>query len=80
MEAAENVWTEPIIGQNGQIIYRTPPRPVLEFIENPAPENAEAYLAWNRQRFESCLKAQEVLRKVMEKQEGEGAVREAKLL
>lgn len=68
----EDLWTEPVIGPDGRVAYYRPPEAVLQFIENPTEENAEAYLEWNRKRFEAYLKAQEVLRESIGKIEREG--------
>lgn len=39
----------------------TPPREVVEFLEDPTKENAKKYLAWQRERTERLKKAMEVL-------------------
>lgn len=64
----EDLWTEPIIGPDGRLSYYRPPDAVLRFVENPTEENAQAYLEWNRKRFESLQEAQEVLSRVVEEQ------------
>ena len=65
----ESMWTEPIASPTGQIFYYTPPKAVLEFVENPTKENARAYLDWNKKRLTAYAKAQAVMEEVM-KEEG----------
>ncbi len=42
--------------------------PVADFLDNPTPENARQYLAWQDEKIQRVLKAQEVLAAV-EKEE-----------
>ena len=62
-------WKEPVINTNGQTTYYTPPGPMLVLLENPTPENAKAYLAWQKLKVEKITKAQEVIDQVL-KEEG----------
>ena len=64
-DKTESMWTEPIVSPTGQIFYYTPPKAVLEFVENPTKENAKAYLAWNQKRLTAYAKAQAVMEEVM---------------
>ena len=66
----EGLWTEPVIGPSGEVFYYTPPKPVLDFVNNPTEENAKAYLDWNKKRFDAYAKAQQVLKEVIKEQEG----------
>ncbi len=58
-------WREPVASSNGHITYYTPPGPMLTLLENPTPQNAEAYLAWQKQKVQKILKAQEVIDQVL---------------
>lgn len=44
----------------------TPPKQVLQFLEEPTKENARAYLAWQQERMNRLKAASEVLREVVE--------------
>ncbi len=58
-------WREPMTSSNGHITYYTPPGPILSLLENPTPQNAKAYLAWQKQKVQKILKAQEVIDQVI---------------
>ena len=65
----EGLWTEPVVGPSGEVFYYTPPKPVLDFVNNPTAENAKAYLEWNKKRFDAYAKAQQVLKEVIKEQD-----------
>ena len=54
-------WREPVLSQDGTITYHVPPRPVLDLLDDPTQENARLYLAWQNEKMQRILKAQEVL-------------------
>ena len=59
---------EPIVGAAGTVTYYTPPSVVLSLLESPTPENARAYLAWQRQKVAKIVKAQEVIDQVIKEE------------
>ncbi len=60
----QNVWSEPIVGPGGNIVYYTPPKQVVAFLDNPSEENAKDYLQWNMNRMGKIQQAQNMLKKV----------------
>jgi thioredoxin-related protein len=56
-------WAEPIISPSGRVSIYVPPKEVRDFLEEPNPENARAYLQWNLNRIKKFILAQELLRK-----------------
>jgi len=62
-EVIPDEWSEPVISPTGQVTIYVPPKEVRDFLNNPDPENARAYLAWNLKRIKKFLLAQELLRK-----------------
>ncbi|RJP30016.1 MAG: hypothetical protein C4533_00120 [Candidatus Omnitrophota bacterium] len=62
-EVIPDEWAEPIISPTGQVTIYLPPKEVRDFLNNPDPENAKAYLQWNLKRIKKFLLAQELLRK-----------------
>lgn len=65
----QSLFAEPVVGPDGKIRIYVPPRPVLEFLNNPNEENAKEYLKWNKQRIEKIAKAQAVLQKVVKEEQ-----------
>ena len=55
-------WREPVLAP-------TPPQPVANFLDNPTPENARQYLAWQDEKIQRVLKAQEVLAAVEQEEQ-----------
>ncbi len=58
---SESIWAEPIRLPDGRTTTYVPPRPVLEFLENPTRENARKYLDWQAERMEKMRKAAALL-------------------
>ena len=56
-------WAEPVISPSGRVSIHIPPKEVRDFLEEPNPENARAYLQWNLKRIKKFILAQELLRK-----------------
>ena len=56
---------EPSIGVDGTVSYYTPPSPMLTMLETPTPQNARAYLAWQKERMNRIIKAQQVIDEVL---------------
>jgi len=57
----ESIWAEPIRLPDGRYTTYLPPRPVLEFLENPTRESARKYLDWQAERMEKMRKAAALL-------------------
>lgn len=55
-------WREPVLAP-------IPPQPVADFLDNPTPENARQYLAWQDEKIQRVLKAQEVLAAVEQEEQ-----------
>jgi len=60
-ETITDEWFEPIISPTGTVSIYVPPQEVRDFLENPNPENARAYLEWNARRIKKIFLAQELL-------------------
>ncbi|MBI3602616.1 MAG: hypothetical protein HY209_06985 [Candidatus Omnitrophica bacterium] len=58
-------WREPTVASDGHIASYTPPGPMLTLLENPTPENAKVYLAWQKQKVQKIFKAQELIDQVL---------------
>jgi len=56
-------WREPVLAS-------LPSQPVADFLDNPTPENARQYLAWQDEKIQCVLKAQEVLAAVEQEEQG----------
>lgn len=56
-------WAEPIISPSGKVSVYLPPKEVRDFLENPTPENAKAYLEWNSRRIKKFTLAHQLLAK-----------------
>lgn len=54
-------WREPVMGNDGKMTYYVPPVPVLRLLDDPTPENARAYLAWQEEKTARIIKAQEAI-------------------
>ena len=63
-------WREPVLAPDGRTTDYVPPRPVADLLENPTPENARQYLAWQDEKIQRVLKAQEVLAAVEQEEQG----------
>ena len=55
------MWAEPSVDASGKVTSKLPPLPAMRFMADPTPENAKAYVEWNRKRMEALEKAQQVL-------------------
>lgn len=62
-EIIENEWAEPIVTSSGRVSVYVPPKEVRDFLEEPNPANAKAYLAWNLKRIKKFILAQQLLAK-----------------
>ena len=62
-------WHEPAMTSDGQLEVYTPPKMVLNLLENPTDTNARAYLAWQRQKVEKIIKAQQAIENVLQEEE-----------
>jgi len=62
-EIITDEWAEPVISPSGRVSIYVPPKEVRDFLEEPNPENARAYLTWNLKRIKKFILAQELLRK-----------------
>lgn len=58
----ESIWAEPIRQPDGRMSVYVPPKPVLQFLEDPTRERAREYLAWQEERAKKLKTAMEVLR------------------
>jgi thiol-disulfide isomerase/thioredoxin len=56
--AVDSLWTEPLGSDQAYL----PPRVVREFLEDPTPERARAYLRWNERRLGAVRRALATLR------------------
>ena len=61
---------DPSIGADGKVVYYMPPSAMLTLLEAPTPENARAYLMWQKQKVARIIKAQEAIDEVVK--EGKG--------
>jgi hypothetical protein len=68
-ETTESLWAEPTVGPDGQTRVYLPPKAVRDFLDQPTPENAVAYLRWNRDRMQRVDQAVSTLQQAAE-QEG----------
>ena len=59
-------WRQPVLGADGKTNYYSPPSIVTTFLDDPTPENAQAYLMWQKEKSQKIQRAQEVLAEVME--------------
>lgn len=60
----ENVWAQPIRTPDGSWMIYVPPKPVLDFLENPSEGTAKAYLGWKREQSEKLRKAMALLARI----------------
>lgn len=60
----ESIWAEPVRLPDGRFTTYLPPRPVLEFLENPTRENAAKYLEWQSERMGKMRKAASLLAEI----------------
>ena len=47
-----------------------PPVPVLALLENPTPQNARAYLAWQKLKINRTIKAQRAIDQALQEEKG----------
>jgi hypothetical protein len=55
------VWAEPIRMPDGRFAVYVPAPQVLRFLDDPTPETARGYLAWQKERVTKLRRAMEVL-------------------
>ena len=58
-------WRESSRTTDGKTIDYVPPVPILKLLQDPTPENARAYIDWQRQKVEKIIKAQQVVDQVL---------------
>ena len=61
LEPIIDEWAEPIVSPTGKVSVYLPPKEVRDFLENPTPENARAYLEWNAKRIKKLTLAHQLL-------------------
>ena len=61
-------WREISLDSNGHFMSYLPPKAVLDLLDRPTPENARAYLVWQKQKVQRIIKAQEVLNQVIKEE------------
>lgn len=71
--APPSIWAEPVQGPDGRMQVYVPPKPVREFLEEPTPERAAAYIQWNQQRLTAIERATGVLRAAAAAEAGAGS-------
>ena len=57
-------WGEPTINERGEMVYRIPPRIVLNLLMEPNEQNAREYMRWSEKRMQSLQAAQEAIARV----------------
>ena len=62
----ETVWAQPIRTPDGNWMLYVPPKPILDFLENPTEESAKAYLAWKKEQAEKLGRAMLLLGRLKE--------------
>src|SRR5436190_405346 len=62
----ETVWAQPIRTPDGNWMLYVPPKPILDFLENPTEETAKAYLAWKKEQAEKLGRAMLLLGRLKE--------------
>jgi hypothetical protein len=67
----ETVWAQPIRTPDGNWMLYVPPKPILDFLENPTEETGKAYLAWKSEQAEKLGRAMSLLARL--KEAGPGA-------
>lgn len=60
----ETVWAQPIRTPEGNWMLYVPPKPILDFLENPTEESAKAYLAWKSEQADKMGRAMALLARV----------------
>jgi len=72
----ESIWAEPMRLPDGRFSTYVPPRPVLEFLENPTRENAQKYMDWQSERMEKIRKAAAMLSELQREKSAKAATPE----
>lgn len=62
----ETVWAQPIRTPDGNWMLYVPPKPILDFLENPTEETAKAYLAWKKEQADKLGRAMLLLGRLKE--------------
>lgn len=55
------MWAEPTVDENGKVVSKLPPLPVLKALTDPSEENIKAYLEWNEKRMKAIERASNAL-------------------
>ncbi len=66
IQVRETVWAQPIRTPDGSWMLYVPPKPVLDFLEDPSEGTAKAYLAWKTEQAEKMVRAMAILARVKE--------------
>jgi hypothetical protein len=64
IQIRESVWAQPVQTPDGSWMLYVPPKPVLDFLENPTEGTAKAYLAWKGEQAEKLARAMALLGQV----------------
>jgi hypothetical protein len=62
----ETLWAQPIRTPDGNWMLYVPPKPILDFLENPTEETAKAYLAWKKEQAAKLGRAMLLLGRLKE--------------
>ncbi len=60
------LWTEPVLGEDGSVKLHTPPPEVVKFLQAPSEESAAQYLSWQRERLKRIKTAQQFIEMVID--------------
>jgi len=66
IQVRETVWAQPIRTPDGSWMLYVPPKPILDFLENPTEDSAKAYLAWKKEQAEKLGSAMLLLGRLKE--------------
>lgn len=62
----ETIWAQPVRTPDGNWMLYVPPKPILDFLENPTEETGRAYLAWKSEQAEKLSRAMKLLGRLKE--------------
>ncbi|MCL5408954.1 MAG: conjugal transfer protein TraF [Candidatus Omnitrophica bacterium] len=67
-----SIWAQPMVMPDGSVQTYVPPPQVVSFLNNPTTKNAQAYLAWEKERIEKIAKATAILQEVSDEEKNPG--------
>jgi hypothetical protein len=67
IQIRETVWAQPVRTPDGAWMLYVPPKPILDFLENPTEETAKAYMAWKSDQAQKIGRAMLLLGRLKEK-------------